>query len=59
MQTVDLGNQDRRSGKRKRNETRRQVKGEHKAATGGGGERSSPGGRGESGTVGAGAGCSP
>lgn len=46
MQTVDLGNQDRRSGKRKRNETRRQVKGEHKAATGGGGERSSPGGRG-------------
>lgn len=35
MQTVDLGSRDRLSGKRKRNETRRQVKGEHKAARGG------------------------
>ena len=35
MQTVDLGSRDRLSGKRKRNETRRQVKGEHKAAPGG------------------------
>lgn len=35
LQTVDLGSRDCLSGKRKRNETRRQVKGEHKAARGG------------------------